>query len=609
LEGFARSFLLAAYRIRGASGVGTGALLDRYGNGLCTGVRRGGWRRHGDFSGSIVEAASIAIALYETRPWLWDKLDRADQRAIGTWLAGVNGLRVRMNNWLLFPVIVNEFLRGVGMPHSDDTITGNLDIVDAMYAADGWYSDGFGRNYDHYCGWAMAFYTAMWSVMSEGRDPGMRAARYLEHLGCFVDQYQYLFGGDGAPVYIGRSVTYRWAVCAPLWLAMRVGVSSVRPGTARRIASGCLRYFLERGAVDPATGLLTLGWHGPQPLAAQSWSGPASPYWAAKGFAGLALEPGHPVWSEDELPAPIDEADFVLAMPGPGWLVQGTSDDGVVRVYNHGSDHFPWSDGPLADPHYRKVGYSSVTAPELTDATDVDSQVVFRTPGGAAGLRQRFHHARADGRHAGSRFYPFELGGRQRASLSPRRGGGGRLVVTLPTGVEISRRPLRISFRRPQLDVQLDVLSIAKQGVEVRIVHCVTPHPGRIEIGGFAVAAQREPEWASGDAYASAWLPDGLRSTLVALTRPSGCAVSRRSGTNAFGSNSAAPMLAFEVPAGESLLVAVTALGRRASVHDRCPVTACEAAARSVALAWLDQTIDHWHFRRGYWSLEAGRAG
>jgi hypothetical protein len=607
LEGFARPFLLAAYRIRGASGKDMDALLDRYGNGLCAGVRRGGWGPHRDNSQSIVESASIAIALYETRPWLWDQFDSADQQAIGTWLAGINNVHVAFNNWLLFQVIVNEFLRSAGMRHSSDIINKNLDIVDAMYAGDGWYADGNGGNYDHYCGWAMAFYTGMWSLMREGHDRSARAARYLERLGCFVDQYQYLFGGDAEPIHIGRSLTYRWAACAPLWLAVRTGTSSVRPGTVRRIASGCLRHFLERGAVDATTGLLTPGWHGPQMLGAQSYIGPSSSYWAAKGFLGLTLDPSHPAWSEDECPAPIDEADFVQVMPGPGWLVQGTRDDGVVRVYNHGSDHFPWFGGPRADPHYRKIGYSTVTGPELTEATDVDSQVVFHRLSGATGLRQRFYRTSYGEQYASSRFFPFELVGGRRIPLRSVPGGADRLAVTLPPSVQISRRPLRIRFGHPRQDwfhVQLDVLSIARLGVEARIVRCVTPDSGLIEVGGFALADEHELEWVSDNVHASAWRQDGMRSTVFALTHPASCIVLQRSGTNAFGSSSATPVLAFEVSAGESLLVAVIALGKRVTVHERCPVTGLEVGERSVTLTWSDQTTHQYCFKHHSWVLE-----
>src|SRR5581483_5931732 len=99
-------------------------------------------------------------------------------------------------------------------------------------------------------------------------------------------------------------------------------------------------------------GLLSLGWYRPFLPAVQAYSGPASPYWASKGFLGLALPPDHPVWTEPERAAPIDEADRVVAMPAPGWLLQSTRHDGIVRLLNHGSDRFaPQRATGSEDPH------------------------------------------------------------------------------------------------------------------------------------------------------------------------------------------------------------------------------------------------------------------
>ena len=66
------------------------------------------------------------------------------------------------------------------------------------------------------------------------------------------------------------------------------GVAGPEPGLLRRAASGVLRHFVDHGALEP-DGLLRLGWHGGWPALRQAYSGPGSPYWAAKGEP--ALEP------------------------------------------------------------------------------------------------------------------------------------------------------------------------------------------------------------------------------------------------------------------------------------------------------------------------------
>jgi hypothetical protein len=178
---------------------------------------------------------------------------------------------------------------------------------------------------------------------------GTRLERHLS-------DYARLFGGDGAPMHQGRSLTYRFATTAPLWLGALTGRTPLSPGETRRLASGALRYFLDRGAVDDR-GLLSLGWHGPDESVLQGYSGPASPYWASKGFLGLLLPPGHEVWTAAEEPAPAERADAVTPVGPPNWLLQSTRSDGVVRLHNHGSEDVRY------DPYYTRLAYSTVTAP------------------------------------------------------------------------------------------------------------------------------------------------------------------------------------------------------------------------------------------------------
>ena len=71
----------------------------------------------------------------------------------------------------------------------------------------------------------------------------------------------------------------------------------------------------------------------------QSYSGAGSPYWAAKGMLGLALPADHRVWTAVEEPLPVEAGDTQRLIAAPGWQVNGTAADGVVRIRNHGTDH------------------------------------------------------------------------------------------------------------------------------------------------------------------------------------------------------------------------------------------------------------------------------
>ena len=347
LEGYARTLLLAALRQDETA-------LERYADGLAAGVS-GVWPRIEDRTQPLVEAASIAFALRITKPLLWDRLDEAVRQRAAAWLGDALTAEAWPCNWELFPVTVAGFLSSVGCEPvaSRKAIDRGLERIEQWYVGEGWYTDGDGRKFDYYNGWAMHLYPVLhaWLARDE-RLLDLYGGRLSRHL----QDYARLFGADGAPMHQGRSLTYRFATTAPLWLGALTDHTPLPPGETRRLASGALKYFLDRGAVD-SHGLLTLGWHGPDPAVLQGYSGPASPYWASKGFLGLLLPADHEVWTAVEEPAPSERADTLTPIAAPNWLLQSTVSDGVVRLHNHGSEDVRY------DPYYTRLAYSTVTTP------------------------------------------------------------------------------------------------------------------------------------------------------------------------------------------------------------------------------------------------------
>ncbi|MFD6971552.1 DUF2264 domain-containing protein [Streptomyces sp. NPDC059949] len=425
LEGYARTFLAAAFRVAGADGKDPYGWLDRYADGLAAGTRTPGrddaesWPVIRDLhvqGQPMVESASVALGLRLTRPWLWDRLDGGVQDRAEQWLRGALRHVPSPNNWYLFPFTVAGFLESVGRGDAETARARRrgLDLLESWYRGQGWYADGDGRAFDHYNGWALHLYPVLdahlagaaadsdaalaESRLSEPRlsEPRLsehpapvapHGARLREHLGSL----SLLFGADGAPLHFGRSLTYRFAAASAVALGAVTGHTPLTPGTSRRLLSGSLRYFLDRGAVD-GDGLLTLGWHGRHEATLQPYSGPASPYWASKAFVGLLAPAGHPLWTAVEEPAPCEGPDRVVALCAPGLLLQSTRADGIVRLHNHGSDHLGPAEAEAAadeDPLYARQAYSTRTGP--TARSNAPDNHLWVEVAGVRSARRRIH--------------------------------------------------------------------------------------------------------------------------------------------------------------------------------------------------------------------------
>ncbi|MEU4008951.1 DUF2264 domain-containing protein [Streptomyces pseudogriseolus] len=399
LEGYARTFLAAAFRVAGAHGDDPHHLLERYADGLAAGTRTPGrddaesWPLilDVDVQGQpMVESASVALGLRLTAPWLWEKLDPAVQDRAEEWLRGALRHTPAPNNWYLFPYTVAGFLESVGRGDEETAAARERApaLLESWYRGDGWYADGDGRAFDHYNGWALHLYPVLDAHLAGDADA---LAHHGGRLRAHLDALSLMFGADGAPLHFGRSLTYRFAASAAVSLGAVTGHTPLTPGASRRIASGALCHFLDRGALT-SEGLLSLGWYGPHEASLQEYSGPASPYWASKAFVALLASADHALWTDTEEPAPVEEADRVLSLPGPGLLLQATRADGIVRLHNHGSDHVRPHEGESAaddDPHYGRLAYSTRTGP--TARANVADNHLSVEVAGRPSVRRRIH--------------------------------------------------------------------------------------------------------------------------------------------------------------------------------------------------------------------------
>lgn len=472
LEAFARTFLMAAFLVRGQAGSDPHGHLSRYLQGLRVGTATWGdgaedsWAAIGHVGRDgqpHVEAASIALSLHLTKQWTWERLSPVEQENVASWLSSGLDKEPSSNNWYLFPTTIASFLEGVGRgdDHTSAVIDRGLTLIEQWYRGDGWYSDGEGAAFDHYIGWAMHLYPLLHAWLRGDESLSKQLTARLRE---FLDTYALTFDRNGAPLHQGRSLTYRMGTLAAVAMGEVLDATPLRPGQSRRILSATLRYFLERGAT--ADGVLTLGWHGPHSPTVQPYSGPGSPYWASKGFAALLLGADHPLWQSTEETL-VGERDHVVVVRPAGLMIQTTAVDGMVRVHNHGSDHLKphQADDGLPDPLYARFAYSTRTGPTpLGNPSDNDVQVAVR---GVWSVRRRIHAAAAGPDWVASWHAP-------------------RFPVPAPFDASPSGTsgPVLPSAR-------IESVTAARGGLEVRIHRLQgVPAGAPIRLSGYAVAAE-----------------------------------------------------------------------------------------------------------------------
>ncbi len=568
LEGFARTFLLAGFRIAGARGEGVDELIADYSRGVAAGVdpaSPGRWVRMDEHAQAKVEAASIALILDMTRPWIWDRFDAITRQRVIDWLAPVVGDDTYpQTNWVWFRIVVQTFLRSVGGPWSQADIDADLARHDSFVRADGWLSDGDERSYDHYVGWALHLYPVLWSRMQGASElANGRTAGDVALLDRYLQDAIALVGADGSPLIQGRSLVYRFAAAAPFWAGVIAEVPSLSAGQLRRAASGIVSHFAERG-VPNADDLLDLGWYGEWRRLAQNYSGTGSPYWASKGLIGIALPADHPVWAAESEPLPSEGTGDLRLVKSAGWIISTTG--GIARVVNHGADHAHPGDLVGDSPLYARIGYATAASPLVNgDAW-------------AEPLEQSAALVRTDGRAS------------HRAGMHLR----GIRLLDDETAIACSTAhahwivPAATQIRHGSgitgevaIAGRVTTTSIVRGAWEVRIVDVADPAADAVSlrIGGWAIAADAVDGAVSAEAaHVSA---QGRDSRIVALTDGGRPGVEIRHDASPLGPVAKVPVVTYPSHAGRvAVAVALAAASAPA------PVALIDGDA--VTITWAD---------------------
>jgi hypothetical protein len=585
LEGFARTFLLAAFRLTGDDGHGLEDLAAFYRRGVAAGVdpvAADRWVRMDEHPQAKVEAASLAVALDMTRPWIWDQLDAETRQRVIDYLAPVVGDDTYpKTNWLWFRVVVQTFLRSVGGPWSQDDITADLALHDELTRADGWISDGFERSYDHYVGWALHVYPVLWPRMRGAADLAAGRIADVAALDRYLEDAVRLVGADGSPLMQGRSLVYRFAAAAPFWAGVLAGVRSTSLGSLRHAAEKVVRHFVDVGAPDERD-ILTLGWHGEWRDLAQSYSGPGSPYWAVKGLLGVMLPADHPVWAAKAEQLPVERGDYLCAVAAPGWVVSGTDADGIVRIANHGTDHA--LEGALVgdSPLYARIGYSTATAPLANERAweePLEQSVSIVDGRGRATHRaaMRLIDTRVQNDAGGHVAIAASVSAAHWISAAPavHRHGSGLVGEVEVAGV-------------------VEVHSLLRGPWEMRLTRVVSLEPHlnarelRVRVGGWAVSGDDTDSDVDG---AQALARSGaVRSSLVALHAEARARIEHRVDASPLGPRSAVPVAEHPLLVGE-WLHALIGLAADDDAPSALSASVEHDGTHLVTITWPDGTV------------------
>jgi hypothetical protein len=234
-------------------------------------------------------------------------------------------------NTMTFSMMPVAILDRLGATYDRALMDDYFDTILSMYRGDGWFIDGWNRGFEGYNFWGFQLYLHAFMTYDE-RWRACYASRVREITAAHEQTLPYWYGRDGGPIAKGRSLTYRFAMVAGIAYSQLSGLSSMDPGLARRIASGCLRYFFEHGCISER-GLLEVGYHGPNAAQGEDYNDTGAPYWATTGLVALALPEEHPFWSAPEKPLPADEPGIKrCAVAGAQMVLKADGGRGEARA-------------------------------------------------------------------------------------------------------------------------------------------------------------------------------------------------------------------------------------------------------------------------------------
>lgn len=298
----------------------------------------------------LVEMAAIGFALHLIPQLLWAAQRPEAKRVIATYLHKAFAQTFADNNWMYFRLMIGLGLVAIGEPVDAALIADHEQKLDALYLGDGWYRDGPYRRADYYVPFAFHFYGLIYSKLGEDNE----RAKLLQHRArALAPDFHRWFADDGAALAFGRSMIYRFG-CASYWSALAFAGVEVLPwGQIKGLVLRHLRWWAEQPMAH-RDGVLSIGYSYPNLHLCEPYNSAASPYWAFKVFAFMALPSTHPFWTAKEEALPQWREPSAQRHPG---LVLFQTPGDTIALASGQEEHQRWM--RLAQDKYCKFAYSA----------------------------------------------------------------------------------------------------------------------------------------------------------------------------------------------------------------------------------------------------------
>lgn len=334
-----------------------------------------------DYDQLFVEMGAVTAFLFETHGDFSDHLSGAQQQNMLDWLDQINHHEIPQTNWLWFRQMVNTWFVHTGHTDHEALVQADFDVTSSHYLGHGWSYDGYKNQIDNYIPFAYQFFTLLTIGLAERDDKkyakdrdanksnlgatqnidntSAEAKRYellRQRASAFVPSYANWFASDGACLPFGRSLDYRFAQSAFWGAAAYAGIplpTGWNLGDVKHLLLSNLRWWFSQN-IFQSDGLIPIGYAYPNMNMAEEYNGPASAYWALKGFIFLCVPESDEFWTCKESEKLKFEA--LKLQPEPRMLITHSSTGREVQAFTAGQ-HAP--EHNHTDAKYEKYVYST----------------------------------------------------------------------------------------------------------------------------------------------------------------------------------------------------------------------------------------------------------